>query len=79
VQIGNSRGVRIPKLLLDQADLGEDVELALEETQIVIRRAHNVREGWEEAFRAMAQAGDDVLLDEDTLAPTDWDEAEWVW
>jgi antitoxin MazE len=79
VKIGNSQGVRIPKLLLDQVDLGEDVELALQDNQIVIRPAFPVRHGWEEAFRKMAKAGDDRLLAGDELLATTWDEEEWEW
>ena len=79
VKIGNSQGVRIPKLLLDQVDLGEDVELALQDNQIVIRPALPVRHGWEEAFRKMAKAGDDRLLADDELLATTWDEEEWEW
>lgn len=79
VKIGNSQGVRIPKLLLDQVDLGEDVELALLDNQIVIRSALPVRHGWEEAFRKMAEAGDDRLLAGDELLATMWDEEEWEW
>ena len=78
VRIGNSQGVRIPKLLLDQIDLGEDVELVLQENQIVIRSALPARHGWEEVFRRMAEKGDDALLD-DALLPTAWDEDEWEW
>ena len=58
VRIGNSQGVRIPKLLLEQVDLGEDVGLVLQENQIVIRPAFAIRHGWEEAFREMARAAD---------------------
>jgi antitoxin MazE len=79
VKIGNSQGVRIPKLLLEQVDLGEDVELALQDDQIVIRPALPVRHGWEEAFREMAKAGDDRLLMGDELLATVWDEEEWEW
>lgn len=79
VRIGNSQGVRIPKLLLDQIDLDEDIELILEENQIVIRSASPARHGWEEAFRAMAEESDDMLLDGDNLLPTAWDEEEWQW
>ena len=79
VRIGNSHGVRIPKLLLDQIDLGEDVELALEENQIVIRPALPARYGWEDAFRRMSEEGDDELLDGDSLLSTAWDEDEWEW
>ncbi len=79
VRIGNSQGVRIPKLLLEQVDLGEDVELVVRDNQIVIRAAFPARHGWEEAFRQMAQAGDDRLLAGDDFPATGWDEEEWEW
>ena len=78
VKIGNSQGIRIPKLLLDQSNFGEEVELEVQDGHIMIRAAHPVRAGWEEQFRLMAEHGDDVLLDEAPL-PTSWDEAEWEW
>ena len=79
VKIGNSQGVRIPKLLLEQVDFGEDVELALQDKQIVIRSAFPARHGWEIAFRHMAEAGDDRLLTGDEHLPTVWDDEEWEW
>jgi antitoxin MazE len=79
VRIGNSQGVRIPKLLLDQIDLGDKVELALEENQIVIRAALPARHGWEEAFQRMSEQGDDEWVDGDSLLPTAWDEEDWEW
>ena len=78
VRIGNSQGVRIPKPLLEQSGLGEEVELALENGTIVIRPASRAREGWESAFRRMASAGDDAFLDPEG-GSTAWDEAEWEW
>ena len=78
IKIGNSRGVRIPKLLLDQADLGEEVELALQDNQIVLRPVHQVRSDWDLAFQAMAECQDDVLLDGDVVTTT-WDEESWEW
>jgi len=79
VRIGNSQGVRIPKLLLDELNLGEDVELTVEENKIVIRSALPTRYGWEEMFRALAEYDDDILLDGDILETTTWDEEEWEW
>lgn len=81
VRIGNSQGVRIPKPLLEQSGLREDddVELAVEDASIVIRRSRPPREGWADAFRRMAEAGDDVLLDPAETATTEWDEEEWEW
>ncbi|MBA3947791.1 MAG: AbrB/MazE/SpoVT family DNA-binding domain-containing protein [Herpetosiphonaceae bacterium] len=79
VRIGNSQGVRIPKLFLEQMHLGDEVELELQSDQIVIRQARHTREGWEPAFQAMAEQGDDQMLDGGLLPPTSWDENEWVW
>jgi antitoxin MazE len=78
VRIGNSRGVRLPKLLLEQSQLGEEVLLEAQEGQIVIRALPGAREGWAEQFKAMAEHGDDALLDADA-ATTTWDEEEWEW
>lgn len=77
VRIGNSQGIRIPKPLLELADLGGEVELRAESGRIVIERADAPRAGWSEAFAAMAAAGDDALLD--TPTPTAFDAAEWTW
>jgi antitoxin MazE len=79
VKIGNSQGIRIPKLLLEQADFGEEVEMELQEDRIVVRSVNPVRHHWEEAFKAMAERGDDALLDGDVSVPTVWDEEEWEW
>jgi antitoxin MazE len=77
IKIGNSKGVRIPKILLDQSDLGEEVELEVYEGRIVIRTARSPREGWEEQFKLMAVHGDDQLLD--PPLSTTWDEEDWEW
>jgi antitoxin MazE len=77
VRIGNSRGVRLPKALLEQAGLPEDVGIHAEPGRIIIESAHRARSGWAEAARAMAEHGDDTLLDEQTL--TEFDTEEWTW
>jgi antitoxin MazE len=65
VPIGNSRGVRLPKALIAQCDLGEVVELEVADGCIVIRPAPAPpRDGWDDAFGEMAARGDDRLLDE---------------
>jgi len=77
IRIGNSRGIRIPKLWLEQLGLEDEVELAVQSHRLVIRPARRPRQGWEERFRAMAEHGDDRLLDEST--PTQWENGEWEW
>lgn len=79
VKIGNSQGVRIPKLLLERSNLAEEVELEAEDNRIIIRSMKQPRQDWERAFRAMAERGDDALLDKDLLTHTRWDEDEWQW
>lgn len=63
VQIGNSRGIRIPKTLIEQSGLKDDVEISLKGDALVIRPVSHPREGWAEAFKQMARRGDDSLLD----------------
>jgi antitoxin MazE len=77
VQIGNSRGIRVPKVLLDQADLPEEVELRAEPGRLVVTAATRPRAGWAAKARSMRQRGDDVLLDEAT--PTRFDATDWRW
>ena len=79
MKIGNSQGVRIPKLLLERSNLAEEVELEAQDDRIIIRSTRQPRQDWESAFRAMAERGDDELLDKESLARTRWDEVEWQW
>lgn len=77
VRIGNSRGIRIPKPLIEQTGLGEDVEMVVQGNALLICPVGRPRAGWGEAFRAMAAHGDDELLDKARL--TRWDADEWQW
>lgn len=77
VPIGNSRGLRIPKVVIDQLGLGGDVEICIEADRLVIQPLTRPRAGWDEAFQAMAAMKDDTLLD---LGPaTEWESTEWEW
>ena len=79
VRIGNSKGIRIPKPLIEQTGLGDEVTIEAEGSRLVIRSARRPRAGWTEAFQAMAEAGDDRLLDDGTMALSEWDRREWQW
>ncbi len=82
VRIGNSQGVRIPKMLLEQVGLGGEVELEAQVGQLVIRPVRSTgraRAGWDEHFRTMADHGDDLLLDGDTPNLSQFDAREWAW
>jgi antitoxin MazE len=77
VRIGNSRGLRIPKPVIEQIGLGDEIEMVVREGALVITPLGRPRAGWGEAFRAMAERGEDAPLDEPRA--TRWDEDEWQW
>lgn len=77
IPIGNSRGIRIPKVWLQQLGVVDEVEMAVLEDKLIITRPREVRRDWAEAFRQMAEAGDDKLLDE--AVATCWELEEWEW
>jgi antitoxin MazE len=79
IKIGNSQGLRIPKVILEQLNLSDEVELEVQENQLVIRSLLALRHNWDEQFQAMAASGDDQLLDEVVPTLTTWDEEEWEW
>lgn len=75
--MGNSRGVRLPKLLIEQAGLGEAVDLELRDEVIVIAAAQQRRAGWADAAARLAMEPSQGLLDDPS--PTRFDEADWQW
>ena len=77
VKIGNSRGIRIPRTLLEQAGLTDEIEMLVEGNRLIVHAVHQPRAGWDARFAEMAEKGDDRLLDE--ITPTQWDEVEWAW
>lgn len=78
VRIGNSRGVRLPKAILEQCGLSDEANLEVEDGQVLIRPAHRPRAGWEQGFKDMHQSGDDALLDVES-GQSIWDERAWRW
>ncbi len=77
VRIGNSRGIRVPKALLEQAELPVEVELYAEPGRLVVRAVRGARSGWAEAAKIMHARGEDHLLDEPTS--TQFDAEDWQW
>ena len=77
IRIGNSRGIRVPKALLDQAELPEEVEVHARPGRLIVRGVRRPRAGWAEAARRMHEQGDDRLLDKP--AKTTFDQEEWTW
>jgi antitoxin MazE len=79
VKIGNSRGIRIPKPLIEETGLGEDVEIQAVGNRLIIAPAGRPRSNWATSFRKMAQAGDDALIDGDIQVLTAWEKDAWEW
>lgn len=77
VRIGNSRGVRLPKVVLEEAQLPDEVELRAERGRIIICSAIRPRAGWAEAARRMRARGEDQLLDPPVA--TQFDREDWEW
>jgi antitoxin MazE len=77
VRVGNSRGVRLPKALLDEAGLPEEIEIHAEPGRITIEAAIRPRAGWADAARQMTASGEGQLLDAPTS--THFDDEEWAW
>ena len=77
IQIGNSRGIRIPKAVLEQCGLQEEVEMEIHNREIVIRSLDAPRKGWGKKFEAMAAKGDDTFSEPGIQS--EWDEEEWEW
>ncbi len=77
VRIGNSRGIRIPKPLIEQCGFREIVELRVENDRLIVSPDRKPRAGWREAFRAAGSAiPDDVVLPD---FPNAFDDEEWTW
>jgi antitoxin MazE len=78
VRIGNSRGIRIPKPVIDRCGFGDTVDLRVETDCLVIAPDRPPRQGWESAFRAAGPTEEDRLLP-DTTPPNEFDREEWQW
>ena len=79
IKIGNSQGLRIPKPILEQTGIRDDVEIEFEKNQIIIRPVQKARDGWDKAFKMMAEKGDDAIIIDDNDVSHSWDEEEWQW
>lgn len=75
VPIGNSKGIRIPKTLLEQCHIGKEVVLEVQDQNIIIKPVQTEpRKGWEQAFKKMRARKEDKFLIDDRIDTIDW---EW--
>ncbi len=73
IQVGNSKGIRLSKTLLDKYQITDKVELVLEDDYIVLKPVAEPRKNWEEAFAEMHRNGDDKLLIDSVFENENWD------
>lgn len=74
IQIGNSKGIRLSKTLLEKYNFTDTVELVLEKDYLVIKPKKTPRQGWDNAFKTMHENGDDNLLLPDVLDDENFEE-----
>jgi antitoxin MazE len=76
INVGNSRGIRIPNTILKQLEIGDQLEMIVDEThkEIKLKPVSKVRKNWDNAFKKMHETGEDALLISDSIDMNDW---EW--
>ena len=67
IQIGNSKGLRLSKTLLEKYNIKDKVELILEKGYLIIKPISSPRKGWEKSFKEMHEKGEDQLLFDDVF------------
>jgi len=79
VRIGNSKGVRLPKSMIEEAGLGDELEISVRKGEIVIARVKKVREGWAEDAKLMVERGEAGLVWPDEYEDPGADLPEEAW
>jgi antitoxin MazE len=78
IPIGNSKGIRIPKSVIEACGFGDRIDMRVDRGVVVLAPARGVREGWEADLERMAAAGDDAPIVPGS-PQHDWDDKEWRW
>lgn len=76
IQIGNSKGIRLSKHLLERYNIKDTIEMTLENGYIVIKPKASPRKGWEAAFKKMHESGDDKAVMNDVFEDENFE--EWI-
>jgi antitoxin MazE len=77
IQIGNSQGIRIPKVLLEETGISGEVELESSSDGILIRNIKKPRGDWDAIFKKLSDIDDDQAIDSQPAA--DFEKKEWQW
>jgi antitoxin MazE len=74
IQIGNSKGLRLSKTILEKYEIGDTVNMRMEENFIIIEPITKPRSDWAKSFKEMRKNGHDELLIQDIFE----EESKWV-
>ncbi|MBW7844109.1 MAG: AbrB/MazE/SpoVT family DNA-binding domain-containing protein [Bacteroidia bacterium] len=74
INIGNSKGIRLSKTILEKYSINDKVELILEKGYIILKPKAEPRKNWEKAFKKMRENGDDQLLMDDVFDDENFEE-----
>lgn len=74
IPIGNSKGIRLTKTLIEKYNFKDTVELILEKGYIILKPISTPRKGWEKSFKKMHENGDDKLLINDVFSDENFEE-----
>ncbi|MCU7694891.1 AbrB/MazE/SpoVT family DNA-binding domain-containing protein [Haoranjiania flava] len=74
INIGNSKGIRLSKTILEKYNIQDKIELILEKDFIVLKPKTEPRKGWEKAFKKMHENNDDLLLIDDVFEDENFEE-----
>lgn len=74
IPIGNSKGIRLTKTILEKYNITDTVELILEKGYIILKPKSTPRKGWEKSFKKMHENGDDSLLIDDIFEGENFEE-----
>jgi antitoxin MazE len=74
ISIGNSKGIRLPKTILEKYNIQDSIELILEKGYIILKPKTSARKGWDKAFKKMHENGDDKPLMNDVFEDENFEE-----
>lgn len=74
ISIGNSKGIRLSKTLIEKYNFQDTIELVLEKGYIILKPKAEARKGWEKSFKKMHENGDDKLIVSDVFMDEDFEE-----
>ncbi len=74
ISIGNSKGIRLSKTILEKYNIQDTIELILEKGFIILKPKTAARKGWENSFKKMYESGDDKPLIADVFEEESFEE-----